>query len=328
MKAAICTRYGPPDVVKVQDVPKPIPKANEVLIRIHAACVNSGDARIRGFKVPSGMGVMLWVGVGVLRPRAPILGIDLAGVVEAVGADVSHYKPGDDVFAIPGFGTGTHAEYVSMPENGAIAKKPTGLSMGEAASLLFGGTTAISFLQRDANLQPGERILINGASGAVGCASIQLAKHLGAHVTAVASAANADLLTRLGADVTVDYTSKTVPPPSETYDVIMDNVGTLPWSKAKDSLTPTGRHLGVVSSLPGMIAAGLRPKRDGRRLFAGIAGSSHRMLAFLGDLAETGELQPVIDRTFSLDQIAEAHAYVDKGRKVGSVVIDMNVSPA
>lgn len=324
MRAAICTRYGPPDVVEIRDVPTPTPNPNEVLIRVHAACVNSGDARIRGFKVPPGMGVMLWAGVGVFRPRKPILGIDVAGTIAAVGDEVTEFKPGDEVFAIPGFGTGTHAEFVTMPETGAIAQKPAGLSMAESASLLFGGTTAVSFLQRDAKLQAGERILINGATGAVGCASIQLAKHIGAHVTAVCSASKADLATSLGADEVIDYAREDFTQNGQTYDFIMDNVGNALWKRSQPSLTGHGRLLGVVSTLPEMIRAPMISKKDGQRLHAGIAGSSAKMLRFLAELAESGELKPVIDRTFTLDQIVEAHAHVDGGHKTGSVVITID----
>ena len=326
VRAAICTRYGPPSVVEIRDVPTPTPKPNEVLIRTHATCVNSGDARVRGFKVPPGMGVMLWAGVGVFRPRKPILGMDAAGTIEAVGIEVTKFKVGDEVFAMPGFGSGAHAEFVTMPETGAIAAKPAGLTMAESASLLFGGTTAVSFLQRDAKLKAGERILINGAMGAVGCASIQLAKHIGAHVTAVCSASKADLARSLGADEVIDYVSEDFTKNGQTYDVIMDNVGNALWKRSRPSLTERGRLLGVVSTLPEMIRAPLISKKDGQRLHAGIAGSSAKMLALLAELAESGKLKPVIDRTYTLDQIVEAHAHVDGGRKTGSVVITFGPS--
>ncbi|MEM7661800.1 MAG: NAD(P)-dependent alcohol dehydrogenase [Pseudomonadota bacterium] len=325
VKAAICTRYGPPGVVKIREVPRPQPREDEVLIRIHAACVNSGDVRIRAAKVPPGMGIMVRVGVGFLRPRKPILGIDLGGTVEAVGSKVTKFKPGDGVFAAPGFGSGTHAEYVAMPEAGVIAPKPQSLTMGESASLLFGGMTAVSFLKRDAKLQSGERVLINGASGAVGCSSIQFAKHLGAHVTAVCSMTNADLVRSLGADDVIDYAKEDFTTNGQTYDVIMDNIGNALWARSKNSLTENGRHLGVVSTLPGMIGAALKSNRNGKRVFAGIADASANTLAYLSSLVETGELKPVIDRTFAFDDIVDAHAYVDQGRKRGSVVIDFGV---
>ncbi|MEM9669726.1 MAG: NAD(P)-dependent alcohol dehydrogenase [Pseudomonadota bacterium] len=322
MKAAICTQYGPPEVVEIQEVPKPEPKPGDVLIRVHAACVNSGDSRIRGFNVPPGMGIMMRFGVGVFKPRSAVLGIDLAGTVEATGVGVTKFRAGDEVFASPGFNSGTHAEYVAMAEDAVIAMKPVGLTMAESASLIFGGMTALSYLKRDAKLQAGERILINGASGAVGCASIQYAKYLGADVTAVCSAANAELVTRLGADRVIDYEKEDFTTHGETYDVVMDNVGNALWGQSKRVLTDTGRHLGVVSTLPGMIGAALFSKRGNRRVFAGIAGASARSLERLSDMVASGDLVPVIDRTYAFEEIVEAHRYVDTSRKRGSVVIE------
>jgi len=321
MKAAICPRYGPPEVVEIREVPRPVPKPGEVLIRIHAACVNSGDVRIRGFDAPAGMGVMMALGVGLLKPRAPVLGIDLAGTVEAVGEGVGGFRPGDEVFAVPGFGTGTHAEYVTMPETGAIAPKPASLGMAESAALLFGGTTAIHFLERAAGLAAGERVLVNGASGAVGCAAVQLARHLGAHVTGVCSAANAELVRRLGADTVIDYAAEDFTARGERWDVIMDNVGNAPLSRCLPVLAEGGRFIAVVSSLAGMIAAGVKPRRGSRRVIASIADADRAMLDELSRLAGAGEMAAVIDSTFPFEDVVAAHRRADSHRKTGSVVL-------
>ena len=225
MKAAVCTAYGGPDVVEVRDVPAPIAKPDEVLIRVFASTVASGDARVRGARFPKGFGLLGRLFLGLTRPRTPILGTELAGVVEAVGAKVKRYRPGDEVFAFSGVGMGCHAELKAMPEDGPIALIPGGFTYGEAAAISFGGTTALYFLRNLADVQPGERVLINGASGAVGSAAVQLARHFGAHVTGVCSAANAGLVRSLGADEVIDYAEADFARCDARWDVILDTVG-------------------------------------------------------------------------------------------------------
>ena len=323
MRAAICTRYGPPSVVEIREVPNPTPKADEVLIRIHATCVNSGDARIRALNVPTGMGPMVRIGFGFTKPRQPILGTDLAGVIEMVGRDVTGFQPGDEVFGSLGLSTGTHAEYVTLPANGAVVPKPAGLTMEESAALIFGGTTALHFLEGDTPLGAGSRILINGASGTVGCASVQLAKALGAHVTAVCSGRNIDLMTSLGADRIIDYNAEDFTSGADRYDIIMDCVGNAPWKRARPRLTERGRLLAISSGLSEMVMAPFVSQKNGQRLVVGVASGNASDLRRLVAMAESGQMKPVIDRTLPFESITEAYDHVDSGRKRGSVVLTL-----
>ena len=243
MKAVVYERYGPPEVLTFKDLATPTPKDNEVRIRVRATTVTSGDWRVRSLNVPAGFGPIARLALGISRPRRPILGSELAGDVESVGMDVRKFQVGDQVFAFSGTGLGCHAEYKCMPESGAVALKPANLSYDEAASLSFGGTTAMSFFRRG-KLQSGERVLINGASGGVGTAAVQLAKHFGAEVTGVCSTANVELVRSLGADHVIDYTREDFTRDGRTYDVIVDTAGTASFSRCSAggaSLPPTIR---------------------------------------------------------------------------------------
>ncbi len=322
MKAIIYERYGGPDVVELKEVAKPAPKDNEVLIRIHATTVTTGDWRARSLNVPAGFGLMSRLFFGVSRPRQPILGTELAGKIESVGKDVSKFKVGDQVFAFSGAGMGCHAEYKCMPEDGAVALKPANLSYDEAAALSFGGTTALNFFRRG-KLQRGEKVLVNGASGGVGTAAVQLAKHFGADVTGVCSTANVELVRSLGATHVIDYTKEDFTKNGETYDVIVDTVGTAPFSRSKDSLKDGGRLLLVLGGLLDILQIPWVSMTSGRKVIAGPAAERAEDLRFLAGLAEAGEFKPVIDRRYPLEQIAEAHRYVDTGRKKGNVVITL-----
>jgi NADPH:quinone reductase-like Zn-dependent oxidoreductase len=320
MKAVICERYGGPEVLKLVDRPKPGPKDNELLIRIHATTVNSGDARIRALRVPRGLALPMRLSMGFSGPRQPVLGFELAGEVEAVGSQVTHFRPGERVIGSSGFTLGCYAEFKCLPADAALAHIPQNLSFAEAVSLCFGGTTAASFFSR-AGLQSGETLLINGASGAVGTAGVQIAKHLGAEVTGVCSTENLELVSSLGADHLIDYTKNDFTRNGVTYDAIMDNVGNAPFARVRGSLKPKGRFLMVYGSLPQMIEGALR-----KRVIGGVADPSERVFgepafSYLMRLAEVGALKPVIDRTYPLEEIAAAHAYVDTGHKKGSVVI-------
>jgi NADPH:quinone reductase-like Zn-dependent oxidoreductase len=319
MKAVVFDRYGPPEVLQIVDVPKPVPADDEILVRIHATTVNSGDARVRALRVPRGLSVPVRFTLGFRGPKQPILGFDLAGEVETTGRAVTRFKPGDRVIGSAGFKLGCHAEYRCLPEDGAIAPIPVGLSYGEAVSVLFGGATALYFL-KSGDLKPGERILINGASGAVGTMAVQLAKQLGAEVTGVCSTRNVELVESLGADHVIDYTGEDFSQGGEAYDVVMDTVGNAPYSRSKKSLRPGGRFLMVIGDLPQMMQG---------RFQKGVIGSSAKdsdlitaeVYRYLMELVETGVLKPVIDSTFPLERIAEAHALVDSGRKRGAVVV-------
>ena len=320
MKAIVCASYGSPDVLQLKEVAKPAPKDNEVLIKTYATTVTSADWRVRSLNVPTGFGLIMRLVFGISKPRQPILGSELAGVVESVGKAVRKFKVGDQVFAFSDALMGCHAEYKCMPQDGAMALKPAGLTHEEAAALSFGGTTALDFFKR-AKLQSGERVLVNGASGAVGTAAVQLAKHFGADVTGVCSTANMDLVTSLGASHVIDYTHDDFTQNGETYDVIVDTVGNIPFSRSKASLKEGGRLLMVLADLPAMLQIPWVSMTNSKKIIAGPVAARAEDLRFLAGLAEAGEFKSVIDRRYPFEQIADAHRYVDTGRKRGNVVI-------
>lgn len=320
MKAALCRRYGPPEVIEIGEVPRPNVGPKDVLIEVRATTVTAGDWRMRTAEVPPGFGLFIRVAVGFTGPRNPILGGEIAGDVVAVGGAVTRFHPGDKVFA--GRMGGCHAEYVAMPENN-VALMPANRSYEEAAALTFGGLTAITFLRDKAKVQRGERVLINGASGAVGCAAVQLAKHFQADVTAVCSAANAELVTSIGADRVIDYTKEDFSRAVGGYDVIFDAVGNCSFERCREALRPGGRLLLVVGSLGEMIGAMIWPARAGRKVYGGIASINPANLDLLRRLSESGELKTVIDRTYPFERIADAHAHVETGHKKGNVVVTL-----
>ncbi|MEQ1525340.1 MAG: NAD(P)-dependent alcohol dehydrogenase [Gallionella sp.] len=322
MKAIVYERYGSPDVLQLKEVEKPTPKNNEVLIKTHATTVTSADWRVRSLNVPVGFGLIMRLVFGVSRPKQPILGSELAGVIESVGKDVRKFKVGDPVFAFSDASMGCHAEYKCMPEDGAVALKPPNLTFEEAAALSFGGTTALDFLRRG-KLKSGERVLVNGASGAVGTAAVQLAKHFGAIITGVCSTANVELVKSLGASCVIDYTQEDFTQNGETYDVIVDTVGTAPFSRSKASLKEGGRLLMVLAGLPDMLQIPWVSMTSSKKVIAGPAVGCAEDLRFLAGLAAAGEFKPVIDRCYPFEQITEAHRYVDTGRKKGNVVITL-----
>lgn len=324
MRAAVYRQYGPPSVVHIEDVARPEPQANEVLIRIRASTVSSGDARARSLKVPAGFGLFARPVFGLFKPRRMILGTELAGEIAAVGSGVTRFKVGDRVFAFPGFGMGCHAEYRTMPEEGCLQPVPAGLSFEEAAALSFGGTTALYYLRDLAKLQRGEQVLIIGASGAVGSAAVQIARHLGARVTGVTSSANLERVRGLGAERVIDYTAGDYLRSGERYDVILDTVGSTGYSDCQPALKSEGRLLLVAASLPQILGAGWVSLTSRHRVIAGNARESVEDLRYLKELAEAGHYRPLIDRRYPLEQIVDAHAHVDTGRKRGSVVIIMD----
>jgi len=318
MKAAVCERYGPPEVVEIREVPTPVPADGEVLVKALATTVNSGDTRVRALRVPRGLRLPMRLKLGLTKPKQPILGFEMAGQVEAVGRAVTGFQPGDRVVASRGFDFGCHAEHVTVADQGAIARIPENLSYQDAVALCFGGTTALSFF-RLGKLGPGETVLINGASGAVGTMAVQLAKHLGAEVTAVCSGANAELVRCLGADHVIDYTTEDFTRNGQRYDVIMDNHGNAPYARVKDSLQPGGHFLMVVGDLPQMLAATWQKATIGpnRNDSSTIAEKYETLMS----LASQRVLKPVIDSVLPFMQIVEAHRRVDGGHKVGSVVL-------
>ncbi len=327
MKAIVYERYGSPDVLQLKEVEKPTPKSHEVLIKIHATTVTSGDWRVRSLTVPTGFGLIMRLVFGISRPRQPILGTELAGVVESVGKDVTTFQVGDAVFAFSDVSMGCHAEYKCMAESSPIALKPTNLTFGEAAALSFGGTTALDFLRRG-KLKTGEKVLINGASGSVGTAAVQLAQYFGADVTGVCSTANLALVRSLGASHVIDYTQENFTQNGETYDIIVDTVGTAPFSRSHASLNARGRLLLVLAGLPDMLQALWVSMTSRQTVIAGPAAVRVEDLRFLAELAEAGQFKPVIDRCYPFEQIAEAHRHVDTGRKKGNVVITLKPDSA
>ncbi len=322
MKAIVYERYGSPEVLELRDVPKPIPGDDEVLIKVHATTVTSGDWRARSLDVPAGFGLISRLVLGVWKPRQPILGTELAGEVESVGKDVSKFKVGDQVFAFAGVRMGCHAEYKCMPEDGAVALKPANLTYDEAAAISFGGTTALDFFRRG-KLQRSEKVLVNGASGGVGTAAVQLAKHFGADVTGVCSTANVELVRSLGAAHVIDYTKEDFTQNGETYDVIVDTAGTAPFSRSKDSLREGGRLLMVLGGLPDMLQIPWVSMTSSKKIIAGPATGRAEDLRFLAELAQAGKFRPVIDRRYPFERITDAHRYVDTGRKKGNVIITL-----
>lgn len=323
MRAFVCRRYGGPEVVELADVPKPAPGDNEVLVRIHATTVTSGDWRVRTLCVPAGLGLVARLGFGFTGPRQPILGTEMAGTIESVGKDVTRFRAGDEVFGFPGGAMGCHAEYRTMPEAGRLARKPANLSFEEAASLPFGASTSMHFL-RKAGIKPGDKVLVIGASGGVGTAMVQLAKRVGAEVTGVTSSNNLALVAALGADKVIDYTRDDFTTRGETYDIVVDTVGKTSFARCAPMLGDKGRLLAVAAGLPEMLAALWAPLTGSRRVIAGPAAERVEDIAEMATLAEAGALKPVIDRCYRFTQVPEAHAYVETGRKRGSVVVSMD----
>jgi NADPH:quinone reductase-like Zn-dependent oxidoreductase len=322
MKAVVYEKYGPPEVLQLKEVEKPTPQDNEVLIKTSATTVTSGDWRVRSLIAPLGFGLLTRLVFGISKPKQPILGMELAGVVESVGQAVSKFKVGDAVFAFSGAAMGCYAQYKCMPQDGAVALKPPNLSFDEAAALSFGGSTALSFFRRG-KLQRGQSVLINGASGGVGTAAVQLAKHFGAQVTGVCSAANGELVRALGASHVIDYTKEDFTHNGVTYDVIVDTVGTAPFSRCQSSLKAGGRLLMVLGTLPQMLQIPWVSLTTNKKIIAGPASANAEDVRFLARLAAAGEFKPVIDRSFRFEQIVQAHRYVDTGRKKGNVIVTM-----
>jgi NADPH:quinone reductase-like Zn-dependent oxidoreductase len=320
MRAIVYTKYGPPDVLHLKEVAKPIPKDNEVRIKIYATTVTSGDSRMRSFTVPLSFWLLARIALGIRKPRKSILGSELAGEIESVGKEVQLFKKGDQVFAYPGHRLGAYAEYICLPEDWAVAIKPANVTYEEAAAIPFGGNTALHFLKKG-NIRSGQKVLIYGASGSVGTFAVQLAKCFGAHVTGVCSTTNLELVKSLGADKIIDYTKDDFTKNGETYDVIFDTVGKSSFSGCMRSLKKEGTYLQTVAA-PSLNARMLWASiTSSKKLIGGTAIPNAENLNYLKELVEARKIKPVIDRRYPLEQISEAHRYVDKGHKKGNVVI-------
>lgn len=323
MKTIICTKYGPPEVLQCREVDKPTPRDNEVLVKITATTVTAGDSRMRSFTVPLSYWLPARIALGFRKPKKSVLGMELAGEVEAVGKNVTRFKRGDQVFASTfEHGFGAYAEYKCLPEDGILAVKSANLTCAEAATLPIGGRTALYFL-REANIQPGQKVLIYGASGSVGTFAVQLAKYFGAEVTGVCSTTNLELVKSLGADKVIDYTKEDFTRNGEVYDVVFDTVGKSSYSDCLKSLTKDGAYLQAVSAPAISLRMWWTSLTSSKNLVGGGPPPKVDALVFLAELVEAGKLKPVIDKSYSLAHIVEAHRYVDTGHKKGNVIIQV-----
>jgi NADPH:quinone reductase-like Zn-dependent oxidoreductase len=311
MKAIICTKYGPPEVLQLKEVEKPTPKNDEVCIKIHATAVTASDIYIRGSQIPIRFWIPMRIMLGLTKPRKSIIGLVLAGEIESAGKDIKRFRTGDQVYGLTGFGLGAYAEYKCMKETdstyGCLALKPANISYGEATMIAYGGLLAFQFMEKE-NIQRGQNVLIYGASGTTGTTAIQYARYLGAKVTGVCSTTNLELVKSLGAHSVIDYTRVDTLDPDVHYDFILDAVGKRKTSKLKDAckkaLAPGGKYMSI---------------DDGALLL-----DSNR-LALIKELTEAGHIKPIIDRSFQFEEIAEAHRYVEKGHKKGGVVIKVTI---
>lgn len=328
MKAVVYTQYGSPDVLHLKEVEKPAPKDNEILIKIHANSVNFGDliARKLGvtpsreFHMPALFWLFARMEFGFSKPKKDILGSEFAGRVEAAGKDVTRFKTGDAVFGYRGMKMGANAEYVCMPEDGMVAIKPTNMTDEEAATIPYGAMTALSLL-RKVNIQPGQKVLVNGASGAIGAGAVQLAKHFGAEVTGVCATPRMQMVKALGADHVIDYTKEDFTQNGETYDLIFDVLGKAAFSRCKNSLTPNGRLLYASFKMRQVFEMLWTSRFGSKKVICALSSEKPEDLVFIKELAEAGKIKAVIDRCFPLEQTAEAHRYVENGDKTGNVVI-------
>ncbi len=320
MKAIVYTEYGSPDVLELKEVAQPVPKDNEVLIRVHATTVTTADSLMR-----RGESVVSRIILGLRKPRKKfkIPGLELAGEIEAIGKDVKRFRKGDQVYGFTGFGPGAYAEYKCMSEQGSLVLKPINMTYEEAAAVVDGASTALFFLKEKANIQSGDKVLINGASGSIGTFAVQIAKYFGAEVTGVCSSANVELVKSLGADKVIDYTQEDFTRNVEKYDIIFDTVGKSSFSHCKDSLNKNGRYLVTVMGLKPILQTLWTSVIGSKKVIFRMSVEKTEALMFIKELIEEGKLKPVIDRQYPLEQIADAHRHVEKGHKKGNVVISV-----
>lgn len=323
MRAAVYRKYGPPEVVQIERLPIPQPKDDELLIRVHASTVSAADWRIRSLELPTGFGLFGRPAFGMFGPRKQVLGTELAGFVQAVGKSVSKFAVGDRVFGYPGVDLGCHAEFRVLSESGKVAHMPAGSDFAQAASISFGGSTALHFLRDAARLRQGEKVLVIGASGTVGSAAVQLARFFGARVTATTSTANLGLVAALGAECVIDYTQSNILDVERGFDVIFDAVGLTSLSQCKGLLNDAGRLILCAGSVPQILGSYASALGRKQQVLASPASESVEQLHWLKERVEAGDFKPLVDRCYPLECIAEAHAYVASGRKRGSVVITM-----
>lgn len=328
MKAIVYTEYGTPDVLHLKEVERPTPKDNELLIKVHAVSVNIGDIWARNFKAMSpskfSMPFLFWLparmSFGFSKPKVSILGNEFAGQVESVGKNVTSFKPGDQVFGYRGQSLGANAEYICMPENGLVTTKPSNLTYEEAAVLPYGTLTALNLL-RKVNIQPGQKVLINGASGGIGSAAVQFAKYFGAEVSGVCGTPRLEFVKSLGADKVIDYTKEDFTKNGETYDLIFDIMNKSSFAKCKNSLKENGIYLLASFKMKQVFQMLLTSLTGGKKVICALSSEKPADLAFIKELIEAGKIKSIIDKRYPLDGLAEAHQYVESGNKKGNVVI-------
>jgi len=316
MKAIVYTKYGSPDVLQFKEVEKPTPKNNEVLIRVHATSVTAADCLMR-----RGETFISRLFLGFRKPRRKILGTELAGEIESVGKDVQRFKKGDRVYGFTGFGLGAYSEYNCMPENGSLVKKPINMTYDEAAAVVDGASTALFFLKDKANIQSGQKVLILGASGSIGTFAVQLAKYFGTEVTGICSTTNLELVKSLGADKVIDYTKEDFTKNGETYDIIFDTVGKSSFSNSKGSLKKNGQYLVTAGGLMSRILMLWTSLVGQKKVISAMSIEKTEALIYIKKLIEAENIKLVVDRRYTLDQIANAHEYVEKGHKRGNILI-------
>ena len=322
MKAITNREYGTPNVLRLEDIEKPFPKNNEILIKICSTVVTSGDARIRALNVPFGFKLITKLVFGFFKPKRPVLGVVFSGIIETTGKDVKEFKVGDEVFGTS-TNFGCHAEYVVIPETGAITLKPTNISFDEAAAIPFGSLTSLKYLRDFGKIKSGQKILINGASGVLGVYGVQLAKYYGADVTGICSTPNIELVRSLGADKVIDYTTNDFTKNGETYDIIYDTVGKITFYRCKKSLNKNGVLLLAAAGLLQYFQVLTTSIASRKKVIAGVAVFNKKDLNVIKGFIDKGKIRPVISKRFPLSHTADAHVYVDTGHKVGSVVVNL-----
>lgn len=323
MKAAVFKRYGAPEVLQITEIEKPVPGKNEVLVKIYASSVTAEDPKMRGFNHPPLLKLPVGLMFGFRKPKKTVLGIEFSGIIEAVGHEVKNYKPGDHVFGYSGLSFGTYAEYKCIPENGLMHFKPKNFSFEQSAAIVNGPLTALTFLKKKGKIKKGDRVLIYGASGSVGTAAVQLAKYFEANVTGICSTKNLELVKSIGADHVIDYTKEDFTKGNERYDILFDTVGKTSMKECTKLLKPKGKYLLTEFGLPHILATIYTSLFKGKKVIVASSNFYWKKedLIFFKEIAEKELLLPVIDRSFQLEEIVEAHKYVESGHKIGNVAI-------